>query len=97
MIAGTIIMEDSVIHFKHDRKGHVELTVSDALTGREASKTCTEEDFCVALGVAMHPEGCAVHISEQEYDSLVTAVTPIYYEPLAGADELMEFPLRWLP
>ena len=91
MIAGTIVMEDTIIHFAYDNMGHCSLTVCDALTGRQASKLVDDTKFGMALGIAMDHEGSSAGLTEQQYEELVIAVTPVLYieeQPVA---------LRWLP
>ncbi len=98
MIAGTIVMEDTILHFHHNQQGQVILTVCDALTGNKASKTVSAEDFGMAIGVAMHPEGSSEHMSDEEYNALVEAVTPVYFDYFnIEGEEVAQIKLRWLP
>ena len=62
MIAGTIIMEDMQLHFitmieTSNPVLHMKVTVCDSMTGVAETYRCAPDDFAVALGMAMHPDG----------------------------------------
>ena len=93
MIAGTVVMEDIILQFKHQVNGEVSLSVSDALTGQQGSVLCNAALFATAIGIALNPSGDAGNLSEEEYRELVEEVTPVPDELEEGEDSQ----LRWLP
>jgi hypothetical protein len=57
MIAGTINMEDTVLHFATDGSGSVNLDVADAVTGKSEHLIVDEQKFFKALAIAVHSDG----------------------------------------
>lgn len=89
MIAGTIVMEDTQLHFilmiqKENSVIRMQVTVCDSMTGVVETYLCSPDDFAVALGMAMLPNG-----ELPDFDKTLQAM----------ADKAMpkSANLRWIP
>jgi len=97
MLTGTIVMEDTVLHFQYMQDNTVHLTVCDAFTGQHGAKSVKDVHLAQALGIALHPDGDAyAKMLEAEYEALVEAVSPVITE-LGDDGEPETVQLRWLP
>lgn len=56
-IKGTLIIEDSTIHFSVVDNNEVIYTVGDSLNGMQETKQCDGESFMIALGIALSFNG----------------------------------------
>lgn len=90
MIAGTIILEDFVVNFRHvpvqydvlDSSAKVKYTVCDTQTGLEEEVETTPEAFADAVFVAMHPNPAGDDAEYAGlYESAVNALGSIRWIP----------------
>lgn len=69
MIAGTLILEDKVLHFRAGGAGRVEYTVGDPYMGLDETVQCDYEHFVDALRIALRPdEEPSIERTEVQWD-----------------------------
>lgn len=84
MITGTLILEDSQLHFHYAEEGKISVTVCDGLMGKQATLSLDPHQFAASLAIA--PDA---------FES-----DPQLNERLYGYAEQIQFPvkeLRWIP
>jgi hypothetical protein len=56
MLHGMIVLDDHTIIFDY-QKGMIKYTVKDTFNNESESFIVTQDKFCKALAIAMHPDG----------------------------------------
>lgn len=82
MIAGTIILEDTVIIFQNNDSSEISYTISDKLSGKSIVGYAEQATFLKALAIAVHNDGMPDY--QKDYDAA---------ESIQPADR----DLRWIP
>ena len=82
MIAGTLVIEDHVLHFKLDTlSSRVEYTVQDSADGQTETLTVNGTDFLNALAVALDPNGLTDSDIEEMHERAERAMGEIRWIP----------------
>ena len=88
MIAGTIIIEDSILQFQHDADaGAVLYTVADAQSGKRSTQLVPMDAFFTALAYALSTDEC---------ESIAKLPPAVSYQ-IAESAMPLDPVLRWIP
>lgn len=86
MITGTLILEDSQLHFHYTEEGKISATIADGLTGNQATLTLDPHQFAASLALAFAPDAF-------ESDPKLNETLYAY----AGQIPFPSNELRWIP
>jgi len=94
MICGTIVLEDSILHFRMDPseaagEASVHLRVCDALSGQEHEARVTSRAFAASIALALDNEGMD--------GTQMCAALYALAEPIQPACDSAGNGLRWIP